>query len=102
MFLPAVSLTNGVQISSFDHNEVHDGKTLLDGFFGLVTMALERHVDEQGNCAVLPNQVAQAVAGRLPNTTVRLIRFEEKWGVPQSSASEWLKSLLPQAERNKL
>lgn len=71
--LPLLQLSTGITVDLYLHNEPGDGKTLLDAFFGLVSMALSRWLDRKGNNVVTPSQAANAVANSLPSATVALV-----------------------------
>lgn len=64
-----------MRISVLLHNELGDGKTLLDPFCGLISMALARYLRHRDNIVVTTSQAANAVSNRLPSAAVSTVRL---------------------------
>lgn len=74
--LAALATVTGVAVSRLIHTEAQDGKSHLDGSFGLLSQAIRRYVDENHDITTA-EQLADAVrAANAANTIVRLVKLD--------------------------
>jgi hypothetical protein len=76
--LPVVATRHGLRVTEYIHNEAGDGKTVLDGHFGVQTHMLRAYVDE-GHDITTPEQAAAALRHKpIRNTLVSLVEYDEE------------------------
>ena len=74
--LPLVARQHGLLLTEFIHNEAGDGKTLLDGHFGIQTRMLREYVDAGRDVTTPAQAVAALRSNPLRNTVVSLVEFD--------------------------
>jgi hypothetical protein len=75
-FLLGITTLHGLRITEYVHNEAGDGKTVLDGHFGVQSHMLCAYVNE-GHDITMPKQAALALRHKpVRNTLVTLIDFD--------------------------
>ena len=74
--IPRICQVHGVTATQFIHNESGDGKTILDGHFGIQTHMIHDYVNEKHDVTT-PRDVYEALTYQpLRNTLVNLISFD--------------------------
>lgn len=71
------SISTGLQVLLFLHSKSGDGKTLLDTFFGLVSMALSRWLDGREHNVVTLSKEAAAVTVTFPCAAVSILKADD-------------------------
>eukprot|EP01006_Ploeotia_vitrea_P032363 TRINITY_DN64580_c0_g1_i2.p2 TRINITY_DN64580_c0_g1~~TRINITY_DN64580_c0_g1_i2.p2 ORF type:complete len:554 (+),score=234.09 TRINITY_DN64580_c0_g1_i2:2081-3742(+) len=74
--MPTLGKVTGIRVVKLLHNEPGLGKTLLDSFFGIVTLKMKRHVDSGGS-TVGAYRAAESLVG-LRNTTTHVVGWNTK------------------------
>ncbi len=74
--LPVICKQHGLRLTEYVHNEAGDGKTVLDGHFGVQTHMIRAYVDG-GHDVTTPEQaVAALTSSPLRNTMVSLLELD--------------------------
>lgn len=74
--LGTMEAITGVRVQRLMHTEAQDGKSHLDGSFGILSQALRRYVDENHDITTAQQLAAAVTAADAANTIVRLVTLD--------------------------
>lgn len=74
--LSTMGAVTGVRVCRLIHTEAQDGKSHLDGSFGILSQAIRRYVDENHDITTAAQLASAVRAANAANTIVRLVKVD--------------------------
>lgn len=74
--LSTMGAVTGVRVCRLIHTEAQDGKSHLDGSFGILSQAIRRYVDENHDITTAAQLASAVRAANAANTVVRLVKVD--------------------------